>query len=84
MIGAASAFLGVIALREFVKDVQAGKKDETTTVDLNHNPIIICPDCGKQVAFKNRCPKCHSESWMPAGAHEREKPWQRSNTSTGE
>ena len=28
---------------------------------------IICPDCGKNIAFRGRCPKCAGNSWIPAG-----------------
>ena len=29
--------------------------------------MIICPDCGKNIAFRGRCPKCGGNSWIPAG-----------------
>jgi hypothetical protein len=29
--------------------------------------VIICPDCGKNIAFRGRCPKCAGNSWIPAG-----------------
>lgn len=29
--------------------------------------MIICPDCGKNIAFRGRCPKCAGNSWIPAG-----------------
>jgi primosomal protein N' len=32
------------------------------------NFLIECPDCGRQVAFQGRCPKCNGDSWVPAGA----------------
>ena len=35
--------------------------------ELSHSMVIICPDCGKNVAFRNRCPKCGGNSWIPAG-----------------
>jgi len=35
--------------------------------ELSHSLVIICPDCGKNVAFRNRCPKCGGNSWIPAG-----------------
>jgi hypothetical protein len=35
--------------------------------ELAHSLVIICPDCGKNVAFRNRCPKCGGNSWIPAG-----------------
>lgn len=36
--------------------------------ELSHSLVIICPDCGKNIAFRNRCPKCGGNSWIPAGA----------------
>lgn len=35
--------------------------------ELSHSFVIICPDCGKNIAFRNRCPKCGGNSWIPAG-----------------
>ncbi len=35
--------------------------------ELSHSFVIICPDCGKNVAFRGRCPKCGGNSWIPAG-----------------
>ena len=35
--------------------------------ELSHSLIIICPDCGKNIAFRGRCPKCAGNSWIPAG-----------------
>ena len=35
--------------------------------ELSHAFVIICPDCGQNVAFRGRCPKCGGDSWMPAG-----------------
>lgn len=35
--------------------------------ELSHSLVIICPDCGKNIAFRNRCPKCGGNSWIPAG-----------------
>jgi len=29
--------------------------------------MIVCPDCGKNPPFRNRCPKCGGDSWIPAG-----------------
>ena len=26
--------------------------------ELSHSLVIICPDCGKNIAFRGRCPKC--------------------------
>jgi hypothetical protein len=35
--------------------------------ELSHSMVIICPDCGKNIAFRGRCPKCGGNSWLPAG-----------------
>src|SRR6202165_3489278 len=35
--------------------------------ELSHSFVIICPDCGKNIAFRGRCPKCGGNSWVPAG-----------------
>jgi hypothetical protein len=35
--------------------------------ELSHSVVIICPDCGKNIAFRGRCPKCGGNSWIPAG-----------------
>jgi hypothetical protein len=35
--------------------------------ELSHSLVIICPDCGKNIAFRGRCPKCGGNSWIPAG-----------------
>src|SRR5882762_2899803 len=35
--------------------------------ELSHSLVIICPDCGKNIAFRGRCPKCGDNSWIPAG-----------------
>ena len=32
-----------------------------------HSLVIISPDCGKNLAFRGRCPKCAGNSWIPAG-----------------
>ena len=42
---------------------KARKKDPPPPVAL----MIICPDCGKNPPFRNRCPKCGGDSWIPAG-----------------
>jgi hypothetical protein len=34
--------------------------------ELSHSLVIICPDCGKNIAFRGRCPKCAGNSWVPA------------------
>jgi len=43
-------------------DTEAEQKFE-----LAHSLVIICPDCGKNIAFRGRCPKCGGNSWIPAG-----------------
>src|SRR5437868_13489272 len=35
--------------------------------ELSHSLVIICPDCGKNIAFRGRCPKCGGNSWIAAG-----------------
>src|ERR1051326_1814114 len=35
--------------------------------ELSHSLVISCPDCGKNIAFRGRCPKCAGNSWIPAG-----------------
>lgn len=35
--------------------------------ELAHSLVIICPDDGKNIAFRGRCPKCGGNSWIPAG-----------------
>jgi len=35
--------------------------------ELSHSLVIICPDCGKNIAFRGRCPKCGGNSWIPPG-----------------
>lgn len=42
---------------------QARKKAPPSPIEL----LIICPDCGKNPPFRNRCPKCGGDSWIPAG-----------------
>ena len=42
---------------------QARKKQPPSRIEL----LIICPDCGKNPPFRNRCPKCGGDSWIPAG-----------------
>ena len=43
-------------------DTQAEQKFE-----LAHSVVIVCPDCGKNIAYRGRCPKCGGNSWIPAG-----------------
>ncbi len=38
-----------------------------TTPALPVDVMIVCPDCGKNPPFRNRCPKCGGDSWIPAG-----------------
>ena len=45
-------------------DTEAEQKFE-----LAHSLVIICPDDGKNIAFRGRCPKCGGNSWIPAGHH---------------
>jgi len=59
------------ALREHVHTLDADPA--TDRVDLTHDIVVICPDDGKFVAFRGRCPKCGGESWVPAGALSREQ-----------
>jgi hypothetical protein len=42
---------------------QARKTQRPSPVEV----LIICPDCGKNPPFRNRCPKCGGDSWIPAG-----------------
>ena len=53
------------ALNEFLEDVEKVRKIETRRPIV---VLIICPDCGKNPPFRNRCPKCGGDSWIPAGA----------------
>lgn len=41
---------------------------EEVKMQVHYPLLIICPDCGKQIAFRNRCPKCCGKSWFPAAA----------------
>jgi len=51
-------------LDEFIAGYQkARKKAPPAPIEL----LIICPDCGKNPPFRNRCPKCGGDSWIPAG-----------------
>ena len=51
-------------LDEFLAVFQkARRKEPPSPVEL----LIICPDCGKNPPFRNRCPKCGGDSWIPAG-----------------
>src|SRR4028118_537871 len=34
--------------------------------ELSHSLVIICPDCGKNIAFRGRWPKGGGNSWSPA------------------
>jgi hypothetical protein len=42
-------------------------EDGEKRFELSHSLVIICPDCGKNIAFRGRCPKCGGNSWIPAG-----------------
>ena len=51
-------------LSEFINSLD---EEGEQKFELSHSLVIICPDCGKNVAFRNRCPKCGGNSWIPAG-----------------
>lgn len=51
-------------LSEFFSSLDEEGEQE---LELSHNLVIVCPDCGKNVAFRKRCPKCGGDSWIPAG-----------------
>ncbi|MDX1582677.1 MAG: hypothetical protein R3338_03675 [Thermoanaerobaculia bacterium] len=51
-------------LAEFLSNLDEEGEQE---LELSHSLVIVCPDCGKNVAFRNRCPKCGGDSWIPAG-----------------
>lgn len=51
-------------LSEFINGLD---EEGQTRFEMSHSMVIICPDCGKNVAFRNRCPKCGGNSWIPAG-----------------
>lgn len=52
------------SLDDFLADYQKAKRNEPLSrIEL----LIICPDCGKNPPFRNRCPKCGGDSWIPAG-----------------
>ncbi|MGH9457400.1 MAG: hypothetical protein ACRD2J_07135 [Thermoanaerobaculia bacterium] len=52
------------ALSEFLHSLD---EEGEQKFELSHSLVIICPDCGKNIAFRNRCPKCGGNSWIPAG-----------------
>jgi hypothetical protein len=52
------------SLTEFLNNLD---EEAEHNLALSHALVIICPDCGKNVAFRNRCPKCGGDSWIPAG-----------------
>jgi hypothetical protein len=64
-------------------DTEAEQKFE-----LAHSLVIICPDDGKNIAYRGRCPKCGGNSWIPAGhsggIFERMKAQRRHNIVTHE
>lgn len=50
-------------LREHVDSLEVGP---TERVDRSQAYRIVCGDDGVQIAFRGTCPKCGSESWVPA------------------
>lgn len=52
------------SLSEFLNSLDEEAEQQ---LELSHSLVIVCPDCGKNVAFRNRCPKCGGDSWIPAG-----------------
>jgi hypothetical protein len=52
-------------LAAFVAAQEMREADQSA--DLASTFVIVCPDCGKQIAFRYRCPKCGGASWIPAG-----------------
>ncbi|MGK2859576.1 MAG: hypothetical protein ACSLFQ_20430 [Thermoanaerobaculia bacterium] len=48
----------------FDEFAEARAKSPALSIEL----MIVCPDCGKNPPFRNRCPKCGGDSWIPAGA----------------
>ena len=57
-------------LREHVASLVVD--DDLETVDLTREMAIDCPDCGRQIAFEGKCPKCAGRSWAPAGKRSEE------------
>lgn len=55
-----------VALGQYV-DTLALQHDQSAEMRPHYEIAIICPDCGKQTAFKGTCPKCGGKSWLPAG-----------------
>lgn len=51
-------------LDDFIAGYQAAMKKAPP---VRGGLLIICPDCGKNPPFRNRCPKCGGDSWIPAG-----------------
>lgn len=51
-------------LSEFLNGLD---EEGQTRFEMSHSMVIICPDDGKNIAFRNRCPKCGGNSWIPAG-----------------
>lgn len=60
--GAVSAYRALRTVSKYFE-----QNSVTVSVDLKAEMVVICPDCGKGVAFRNRCPKCYGASWVPAG-----------------
>ncbi len=54
----------IAALDELLDDLVATRsKAPARAIEV----MIVCPDCGKNPPFRNRCPKCGGDSWIPAG-----------------
>jgi Zn-finger nucleic acid-binding protein len=54
----------VASLGTFLNNLDAEGEQK---FELSHSFVIICPDCGQNIAFRGRCPKCGGDSWIPAG-----------------
>lgn len=51
-------------LAEFLNSLDAEGEQRA---DVRSYLVILCPRCGKNVAFRGRCPKCAGNDWIPAG-----------------
>lgn len=52
-------------LQEHMKDVATRPYE---AVVMSREIVIVCADCDrKNVAYRNRCSKCGSAHWVPAG-----------------
>jgi len=58
----------VAALSTLVESEELRPDEAASLHGPTHALVIICPDCGKWIAFRGRCPKCGGVSWFPAGA----------------